>query len=75
MLVAESKEAKAKLEVCRVTLKGKVLRISRTKIEYLKCNFSGEEQVRDIRVTVGGNEVANLTKFQVFRLIIQSDRR
>ena len=75
MLVAESKEAKEKLEVCRVTLKGKVLRISRTKTEYLKCNFSGEEQVRDLRVTVGGNEVANLTKFQVFRLIIQSDRR
>lgn len=56
MHVAESKEeAKAKLEVCRVALKGKVLCISRTKTEYLKHNFSGEEQVRNIRVTVGGN--------------------
>lgn len=54
VLVAESREEiNVKLKEWRVAFKGKGLRISCTKTEYLRCNFSGEEQVRDTRVTIG----------------------
>ncbi|XP_057528932.1 two-pore potassium channel 1-like [Amaranthus tricolor] len=44
VLVAETKEeANSKLEECREALEGKGLRISRTKTEYLQCNFNGTE--------------------------------
>ena len=41
VLVAETKEeANSKLEEWREALEGKGLYISRTKTEYLRCNFS-----------------------------------
>ena len=40
VLVAKTKEEAHKLEEWREALEGKGLRISRTKTEYLRCNFS-----------------------------------
>jgi hypothetical protein len=34
-----------KLELWRQTLKSKGFRLSRTKIEYMRCQFSGENEV------------------------------
>ena len=34
-------------------LEGKGLLISRTKTEYLQCNFSGTESIREPEVTIG----------------------
>ena len=48
MIVGEFREeVKVKLDERRIALEGKGLRISRTKTQCLKCNFSGEEQVGD----------------------------
>ena len=45
ILVAEtSEEVNTKLEEWREFLESQGLHISRTKIEYLRCNFSGDEQ-------------------------------
>ena len=46
ILVAEiNEEANSKLEEWREALNSKGLRISRTKTEYLRCNFSGTESM------------------------------
>ena len=46
VLVSETKEeANSKLEERRKALEGKGLRISRTKTEYLRYNFSGTESI------------------------------
>ena len=46
MLVAETREEVSnKLDEWREALEGKGLHISRTKIEYLRCDFSGTSPV------------------------------
>ena len=63
--VAETKEeANSKLEEWREALKGKGLRISRTKTKYLRSNFSGIESIREPEVTIGGEVVACTSKFK-----------
>ena len=42
--VETSEEANAKVEEWRAIFESKRLRISRTKTEYLRCNYSGKEQ-------------------------------
>ena len=49
------------------------LRTSRTKTEYLKCNFSGDEKHDGPDVTIGKDIVASTTKFKYLRSIMQSD--
>ena len=74
VLVAEtSEEANAKLEEWRAVLEGKGLRISRTKTEYLRCNFSGNEQHDDPEVIIGEDVVANTKKFKYLGSVIQSN--
>ena len=41
LITEANEEANTKLEEWRKALESKGLRISHTKIEYLKCNFSG----------------------------------
>ena len=41
LVVKTKEEANSKLEEWREALERKGLRISRTKTEYLRCNFSG----------------------------------
>ena len=74
VLVAEtSEEANAKLEEWRAVLEGKWLRISRTKTEYLRCNFSGNEQHDDPEVIIEEDVVASTNKFKYLGSVIQSN--
>ena len=74
VLVAESsEEADTKLDEWRTVLESKGLRISRTKIEYLRCNFSGKEQDDSQEVTIEGDVVTKTTKFKYLGYVIQSN--
>ena len=74
VLVAEtSEEANTKLEEWRAVLESHGLRISRTKIDYLRCNFSGDEQHDGPDVTIEEDVVASRTKFKYLGSIIQND--
>ena len=53
-------------------IKGKRLRITRTKTEYLRCNFSGIEQADDLEVTIGEDVIDRTTKFKYLGSVIQS---
>ena len=54
VLVEEIKEKISnKLDKWRDVLEGKEFRISRTKIEYLRCDFSGTSQVGEPKVSIG----------------------
>ena len=54
VLIDETRnDLNSKLEQCRHTLESMSFRLSRSKTEYLKCGFSGEE-VSGGGVTVGG---------------------
>ena len=44
------------------------------KIEYLRCNFSGNEQHDDPKVIIGEDVVASTDKFKYLGSIIQSNR-
>ncbi|XP_057532179.1 uncharacterized protein LOC130810219 [Amaranthus tricolor] len=52
---------------------GKGLRISHTKIEYLRCNFSGTESIGEPEVTTAGEVVACTSKFKYLESVIQSN--
>ena len=57
----------------REALEGKGLRISRTKIEYLRCNFSGTSPVGEPEVSINEAVVNGMTKYKYLGLIIQRD--
>ena len=66
VLVAETKEeANSKSKEWRKVLEGRGLRISRTKTEYLRCNFSGTQSIGELEVTIGG-EVFTYVQVQIF---------
>ena len=72
VLVAETKEeVKNKLDEWRKALEGKGLHISRTKIEYLRCDFSGTSPVGEPEVSIGEEVVKSMTKYKYLGLIIQ----
>ena len=75
MLVAETKgKVNRKLDEWRAVLEDKGLFISRKKIEYLRCYFSGTESISEPKVTIGGEVVACTTKFRYLGSMIQSNR-
>ena len=46
---------------------------SRTKTEYLRCNFSGTESIGESEVTIGGEVVACTSKFKYLGSVIKSN--
>ena len=58
MVVETKEEANSKLEEWRKVLEGEGLRISRTKTEYLRCNFIGTELIGEPEVAFGREVVA-----------------
>ena len=65
VLVAESKQSlNARLEEWRVALEDKGLRISRSKTEYLYCDFSGAGVDEDTTITIDGQVVPEVSKFK-----------
>ena len=74
VLFAKTKEeTNSKLEEWRAALEGKGLRISRSKTEYLRCDFSGTEPKGELEVTIGGEVVACTSKFKYLGSVIKSN--
>ena len=63
----------AKLDAWRNTLECKGFRISRTKTEYMECNFSGRRTVGDEAITIGGQEVPKKDHFRYLGSILRCD--
>ncbi|XP_057518336.1 uncharacterized protein LOC130799248 [Amaranthus tricolor] len=67
VLVAETKEeVRNKLEEWREVLESKGMRISHTKTEYLRCDFSGTSPVGEPKVSIGEEVVTSTSTFLVF---------
>ncbi|XP_022024491.1 uncharacterized protein LOC110924806 [Helianthus annuus] len=74
VLVADSKQSlNVRLEEWRAALKGRGLRISRSKTEYLYCDFSGVDNDEDIQITIDGQVVPQVTKFKYLGSFVQRD--
>ncbi|KAD2806036.1 hypothetical protein E3N88_39413 [Mikania micrantha] len=75
VLVVETKEKlNVRLEEWRTALEQRGLRISRTKTEYIHCQFFGaNEEEEDAQVTIGDQEVPKTTKFKYLGSFIQGD--
>ena len=74
MLVVETREEVSnKLDKWRETLKGKGLRISRTKTEFLECDFSGTSPVGETEVSIDDTVVKSTTRYKYLGSIIQRD--
>ena len=74
VLVAETKkEVNSKLEERMTFLEGRGWRISRTKIEYLQCNFSGTQLIGELEVTKGEGVAACTTEFGYLGSVIHSN--
>ena len=61
-----------KLELWRQTLESKCFRLSRTKTEYMKCNFDGVVQ-EEGDVSLEGQVVPKKDTFRYLRLMLQRD--
>ncbi|XP_021974416.1 uncharacterized protein LOC110869471 [Helianthus annuus] len=74
VLIEESKQSlNERLEEWRVALEGKGLRISRSKTEYLYCDFSGAGDEHDTQITIEGQVVPPATKFKYLGSFVQSN--
>ena len=62
-----------KLDEWREALEGKGLRISHTKTEYLRCEFSGTAPVGEPEVSIDEAVVNSTTKYKYLGSIIQRD--
>jgi len=62
-----------KLEQWRHTLESRGFRLSRSKIEYLKCEFSGVVGSGEV-VTMGGVVIPRVEKFKYLGSIIEQNR-
>ncbi|XP_021991266.1 uncharacterized protein LOC110888028 [Helianthus annuus] len=75
VLVAETKHRlNEKLEDWRVALKDNGLKISRSKTEYLYCDFNDAGGFEDTQITIEGQVVPEATKFKYFGSFAQRDR-
>ena len=66
-------EVSNKLDEWREAVEGKGLRISRTKTEYLHCDFSGTTPVGELEVSIDEAVIKSTTKYKYLRSIIQRD--
>ena len=74
VLVVETREeVSKKLDEWREALEGKGSHISRTKTEYLRCDFSGTSPVGEPEVSIGETVVKSTTKYKYLGSIIQRD--
>ncbi|XP_021984724.1 uncharacterized protein LOC110880519 [Helianthus annuus] len=74
VLVADSKQSlNARLEEWRAALEGRGLKISRSKTEYLYCDFSGVDNDEDIQITIDSQAVPQVTKFKYLGSFFQRD--
>ncbi|KAH0455515.1 hypothetical protein IEQ34_015547 [Dendrobium chrysotoxum] len=73
LLVDKTREGvEAKLELWRSTLESKGFRLSRSKTEYMECNFSNNRPSEGI-VTLADQVINKSTRFRYLGSIVQSD--
>ena len=60
-------------QLCRHTLESRGFKLSRSKTEYLRSGFSGEEGAGEV-VTIGEVVIPRATKFRYLGLIIEERR-
>ncbi|KAH0468674.1 hypothetical protein IEQ34_001906 [Dendrobium chrysotoxum] len=72
LLVDKTEGVEGKLEVWRLTLESKGFRLSRSKTEYMECNFSSNRPSEGI-VTLGDQVINKSRHFRYLGSIIQSD--
>ncbi|KAL6517417.1 hypothetical protein OROMI_033118 [Orobanche minor] len=74
VLVAESRrEVNEKLELWKSNLESQGLLVSRSKTEYLWCNFSGEPNEEGVEVMISDQIVPRTDKFKYLGSIIQKE--
>ncbi|KAL6572318.1 hypothetical protein OROMI_013276 [Orobanche minor] len=74
VLVAETRrEVYAKLELWRYKLESLCLHVSRSKTEYLWCNFSGETNEEAVEVMIADQIIPHMDKFKYLGSIIQKE--
>ena len=74
VLIDESREGvERKLELWRSTLETRGFRLSRSKTEYMECNFSGNDSRDGGIITFDGNEIKGSNFFRYLGSIIQKD--
>ncbi|XP_057518456.1 uncharacterized protein LOC130799374 [Amaranthus tricolor] len=74
LLITETRdEVSNKLDEWREDLEGKRLHNSRTKIEYLRCDFSGTSPVNEPEVSIDETVVKSTTKYKYLGSIVQRD--
>ncbi|KAI3774528.1 hypothetical protein L1987_49086 [Smallanthus sonchifolius] len=72
--VAENKQTlNGRLEERRPALENKGLRISRSKTEYLFCDFSGSSEDEDVQIIIEGQVVSQVTKFKYLESSVQAN--
>jgi hypothetical protein len=72
VLINESCGVNQKLELWRQTLESKGFRLSRTKTEYMRCQFSGKN-LDDGDVSLDGRVVPMNDTFRYLGLMLQSE--
>ena len=73
VLVVETKvDVNAKLELWRETLESKGLKISRNKIEYMKCNFRKNQGMNEGVVSIEGEEIPKSEQFRYLGSILHA---
>ena len=74
VLIDETKSGvNAKLDVWREVLESKGFKISRTKTEYIKCNFSGSRNTNEETVKIASQEIRRSEEFRYLGSIIQQE--
>ena len=74
VLLGESREElKVRLETWRQALEAYDFRLSGSKMEYMKCNFSGMRSRSTLEVKVGDHMIPQVTRFKYLGSIVQND--
>jgi hypothetical protein len=74
VLLGESREElNGRLETWRQALEAYGFRLSRSKKEYMECNFSGRRSRSTLEVKVGDHIIPQVTQFKYLESIVQND--
>jgi len=74
VLLGESREElNERLETWRQALEAYGFRLSRSKTEYMECNFSKRRSESTLEVKVGGHIIPQVTRFKYLGSIVQND--
>jgi len=76
VLLGESREElNGRLETWRQALEAYGFRLSRSKMEYMECNFSKRRSGSTLEVKVGDHIIPQVTRFKYLGSIVQNDEK